>query len=112
MVELQSNLEELESAGIRVVAVSYDSQEILKKFAERAEIKFPLLSDEKSEAIKAFGVKNEDVRAGSRQEGIPHPGTFVIDGEGVIRAKLFVSVRKRHTSEQLLEAVKQLKSAN
>lgn len=91
-----------------MVAISYDSVETLKTFADRAKIEFPLLSDEESVAIKAFGILNEGVRAGSRQEGIPHPGTFVIDSNGLIRAKLFVSVRQRHTSDQLMHAVKRL----
>lgn len=70
-------------------------------------IKFPLLSDKKSEVIKKYGVLNEKARG--RQEGIPHPGTFLIDKKGVVRAKLFVGVYKRHSPKQLVDAAKKLK---
>lgn len=87
-----------------MVAVSYDSQEVLAKFSKRAEIGFPLLSDPESKVIDAFGVRNEKANEG-RTKGIPHPGTFLIDKDGKITAKLFYSIRKRHSPEELLNAV-------
>jgi peroxiredoxin len=99
-------MKEIVSADIQVVAVSYDSVAVLEKFAGSQNIKFPLLSDEKSEVIKAFGVLNED--AGGRSKGIPHPGTFVIDSKGIVQAKLPGTVRTRHTTDQLLEVAKEL----
>ena len=39
----------------------------------------------------------------NRDDGLPHPGTFVIDQNRVIRAKLqFEGYRKRHTSADLI----------
>ena len=36
---------------------------------------------------------------------MPHPGTFLLDGNGVIRAKLFLdNFRERHTTEALVNA--------
>lgn len=40
---------------------------------------------------------------------LPHPGTFVIDADGIIRAKLFHSVVKRHTPAELVKAAEQIK---
>jgi peroxiredoxin len=74
-------------------------------------IKFPLLSDPNSETIDAFQIRNREVKAGSRQDGIPHPGTFLVDSDGVVRAKLFYTVRKRHSSEELIEAAKASRQA-
>lgn len=91
-----------------MAAISYDSPAVLEDFAKRASITYPLLSDEDSEAIEAYGIKNDGVPEGSRQDGIPHPGTFLIDRTGVIRAKLFYSVRKRHTPTELLKAMRSL----
>ena len=108
MVQLQSKLKELNGAGIQVAAISYDSSELLADFAKRASIEFPLLSDKTSQAIEAYGIKNNDVRKGSRRDGIPHPGTFLIDRQGKVRAKLFYSVTKRHTPDELLEAMRSL----
>ncbi len=37
--------------------------------------------------------------------GIPHPGTYILDKEGVVRDKLFLErYQVRHTTEQLLKA--------
>lgn len=37
--------------------------------------------------------------------GIPHPGTYLIDKEGTVRAKLFLErYQERHSTEALVEA--------
>ena len=108
-MQLQKDLERINDAGIDVVAVSYDSVDILSEFAGQKEIKFPLLSDPKSIAIESYHIRNQEVKEGSRLDGIPHPGTFLVDSEGVIRAKLFYTVRKRHSSDELIEAAKQIR---
>lgn len=109
-MQLQKGQEKLEAAGVHVVGISYDSVEILKKFGEAQTIKFPLLSDPKSKTIDAYRLRNKRVRAGSRQDGVPYPATFVIDREGIVRAKLPGTTRKRHTTAELLEAVGKMKS--
>ena len=91
-----------------MVAVSYDSEDVLKKFAEKQEITFPLVSDAESKVIDKFGLRNEEVN-NPRLRGIPHPGTVIVDQKGVIRAKLFVEdYRKRHPPEAIMKAVKSL----
>ena len=109
-MKLQASLNDIKAANIQVVAVSYDSQETLKEFSAGAEIEFPLLADPTSAVIDAYGIRNHDVEAGSRQDGIPHPGTFVVDADGVIRAKLFYSVRHRHAPQELIDIVNGLKA--
>ena len=109
MVQLQAELNKIEAAGIQLVAISYDSAEDLKEFADKKKITFPLLSDVDSKTIDAFGVRNEKTEPGSRQDGIPHPGTFLVDKDGVVRAKLFYSVFKRHTPAELIEAAEKVK---
>ncbi len=90
-----------------MVAISYDSTEILKAFAGKREITFPLLSDEESRVIDAYMIRNKE--AGSRIEGVPHPGTILIDQKGIIRAKLgHEGYRKRHEPEELIKAAKAL----
>lgn len=103
MVQLQSDLKLLEDAGVRVVAVSYDSVDVLEKFAAERKITFPLLSDPESTAIKAYGILNKE--AAGPTAGIPYPGTFVVDSGGVIRAKLFLDGYKgRHATDALIKA--------
>ena len=97
----------MEEAGTQVIAISYDKVEVLSKFAEAKKIAFPLLSDPESNAIKAFGILNVDAKG--KAEGVPNPGTFVVDKEGMIRAKLIGNIFKRHTNEELLKAVEDVK---
>ena len=47
------------------------------------------------------------MRANAGVDGIPYPGTFIVDRSGVIRAKLFhEGYKERHVSEQIIEAAK------
>ena len=78
---------------------------MLKQFSDQAKITFPLLSDPGSQTIDAYHIRNEAAKG--RAEGIPNPGTFILDREGVIRAKLFLEgYRDRHTTEELVKAAK------
>ena len=92
-----------EQAGAQLVAVSYDAVDTLKAFSDKHQIIFPLLSDPGSKTIKAFGVYDTD--------GVPHPGSMLIDREGIVRTKLFqTGYKQRHTNEALLAAIRNLKS--
>jgi len=92
------------------VAISYDSVEVLNRFAAKQSITFPLLSDPESRTIEAYGIRNQEAK-GSRIDGVPHPGTFIIDADGVIVAKLFhEGYKKRHTGSEILGAVERLRS--
>ena len=107
-MQLQTDLKEIEATGVQVVAVSYDSADVLAGFAEKQKITFPLLSDAGSKTITAYGLLNKDAKG--KAEGIPYPGTMVIDREGVIRAKLFLDGYKdRATSEAIIKAAKEIK---
>lgn len=78
---------------------------MLKKFSDQAKITFPLLSDPGSQTIDAYHIRNEAAKA--KAQGIPNPGTFIVDRQGVIRAKLFLEgYRDRHTAEELVQAAK------
>jgi peroxiredoxin len=45
-------------------------------------------------------------------DGIPYPGTFIIDDQGVIRAKLFYDGYKtRHGAQEIIEAARDLDEA-
>jgi peroxiredoxin Q/BCP len=105
---LQRDLKSIEAAGVQLVGISYDSPEKLKKFCDQAKITFPLLSDPESQTIDAYHIRNEAAKG--KAVGVPNPGTFILDREGVIRAKLFLEgYRDRHTMEALIEAAKTIK---
>ncbi len=92
LVELQRVLPKLEEAGYRLYAVSYDTQEQLRNFADRQRISYPLLSDLGSVVIKRFGILNTLIspdEPGHRWYGIPYPGTYVTDESGAVTRKFF-----------------------
>lgn len=105
MVQLQSHIKELEAAGVQVVGISYDSVAVLKGFSDKRGITFPLLSDSGSKTIDAYHIRNKD--APERVQGIPEPGTFILDQKGIIRAKLFYEGYKtRHDSADIIRAAR------
>ena len=81
--------------------MSYDSVETLKKFADAHGITFPMLSDEGSKTITAWGILNRD--ATGRTAGIPYPGTFVLDPKNRIVSRAFEQAyTERDTAANIL----------
>ena len=102
-MELQSNLERIRAQGLGVAAISYDSVAVLKSFAERRGITFPMLSDPESKIIRDFGILNEQSQPGTMQYGIPYPGTYLVDTTGRVTAKYFEDdFTQRYTSGDIL----------
>ena len=58
-------------------------------FADQRGIEYPLLSDVGSEVIQRYDLLNRETEPGSRMDGIPYPGTFVLDGEGGVTDRFF-----------------------
>jgi len=109
LVELQQSLPEIKRRGLGLAAISYDSPAVLKSFADRKQIMFPLLSDPESKIIRAFGLLNETVPKGAFY-GIPYPGTYILDPKGVVVAKYFEDdYTQRFTASDIL--VKQFGAA-
>ena len=126
-MELQERIPELEAQGLGLVAISYDSQEVLAAFAERRDITFPLLSDVDSSVITEFGILNTVAEEGlgpnadnpaivadveryvsvfgaSRMiVGTPFPGTFIVDQTGRVTSRFFEDFyRERNTTASIM----------
>jgi AhpC/TSA family protein/cytochrome c biogenesis DsbD-like protein len=86
-VKLQGAKQRFEAQGIKLAAISYDSPAILKDFADRHKIEFPLLADPESKIIARYGVLNPE--AAGMMKGMALPGYFYMDANGVIREKYF-----------------------
>jgi len=106
LVQLTEISNQIEAIGINVVALTFDSVETLKTVQEDQDIQFPLLHDEEVTHVNAFGIRNLDYEPGHRIHGIPYPGIFLIDSNGVIKAK-FAEERyqDRPPFDDILEAV-------
>ena len=87
---MEQSRETLESNGLRIAAVSYDSPEVLADFAEKYKIGFPLLSDRDSLVIRSFGILNVNIAPGLRAHGVPHPVDYLVAPDGVVIRKYFV----------------------
>ena len=79
MGNLQAEMGRFEELGASVLAVSADTPWSHRAFAEQRGIEFPLLSDLEREVIDDYGVRHEG--------GFSRRAYFVIDREGVVRAK-------------------------
>jgi hypothetical protein len=84
-----------------VAAISYDTVEILKSFADRRKIEFPMLADPDSKTIRAYEVLNTE--AVGQYEGMARPGYFFIDTKGTIREKFFeTKYRQRFSGNNVI----------
>ena len=106
MIDLNKNREEFARRGVNLVALSYDSVDVLKAFADKQGIGYTLASDQDSKVIDAFGIRNKDHDKGTSGYGIPHPGIMVFDATCTLVAKYAEEgYRKRPPIEDVLAAV-------
>lgn len=103
-MELEDSLDKITESGLGVVAISYDSVEIIRHFSERmGGFRYSLLADSESEIIDAFGLRNTHVEKGHPWYGIAFPGTYIVDANGVVTEKFFSeSYRQRITADTIL----------
>lgn len=88
--------QKLTSAGIQVLGISYDSPESHRKFKEKYDLPFSLLSDETREIARAYGAYG-----GLFRKLGPRRYTFLVNEQGKI-IKIFTRVRvEEHASEVL-----------
>lgn len=105
---LQADLKKVEMSGVRVVGISNDAPATSAAAAAKLGLTFPLLSDEGSKVIAAYGVLNAEAKG--KAAGVAHPVVFIVDGQGVIRAKLGRDGYKdRPESAEIVAAVNSLK---
>jgi len=94
------------AAGVRLYALSYDEPDALADYAKAHDTTFTMLSDPDSEVIRSFGILNTLIPPDDHPwYGLPFPGSYVIDADGVIVAKFFEhNFAVRSGPEQLLAA--------
>ncbi len=103
-MELEQSFDGLTEAGLGVVAISYDSLDILRSFSDRhGGFRYSMLSDTNSEIIDAFGIRNVNHAEGQFGYGIPFPGTYIVDADGIVQAKFFIQPHnQRYTADTIL----------
>jgi peroxiredoxin len=108
-VELKALLTEEQEQTTQILALSVDAPEDLQRMVDKISADddwaptFPFLTDEGHRVIDRYGLLNTDDPRGRQ---IPHPGTFVIDREGVVRWRFVeVDYSLRPANEDILAAL-------
>ena len=94
LIDLNNGVAEMAKRGYRMAAISYDQPETQARFIAERQIKYPLLSDPKSEIIDRYGLRDPQYKEGSKAYGVPRPVIFILDRKGVIKAKLYEETYK------------------
>jgi thioredoxin-dependent peroxiredoxin len=84
-----------EEADIQVYGVSLDSPESHRRFREKNNLNFPLLTDEGGRAAEALGVLRENRKRANRV-------TFLLDPDGRI-ARVYPEVSPETHADQILQ---------
>jgi peroxiredoxin len=109
LIDVNGGAAEIEKRGYRIVALSYDGPEILKTFSVKRHIAFTFLSDPKSEVIDLYKLRDPQYAPGTRAYGVPRPIIFVLDQNGIIKAKLYEeSFKVRPPVTAVISALDQL----
>ena len=102
----RDSLARLNQARAKVFGISVDTFFTLKAFHDAQTLTFPLLSDFNKQAIRDYGVFNEDMIG---LKGIAKRAVFVIDKDGVIRYReVLEDARNEPDYEKALAAVARL----
>jgi AhpC/TSA family/Thiol:disulfide interchange protein DsbD, N-terminal len=102
-VQLDRKRQQFEKRGIKIAAVSFDPVAVLQNFAQRTGVKLTLLSDPQSKVIRAFGILNDSIPKDHQFYGIPYPGDYLIDQNGVVQSKFFEEkYADRYTAGEIL----------
>ena len=99
----RDGFQQLRNTGAAVFGVSADSVSSHRKFSEKFQLNFPLLSDESKAMIQAYGVWKEKSLYGRKYMGIERT-TVVINEDGTIR-KIFPKVKVNEHFTEVLQAL-------
>ena len=91
------------SAGVRVIGVSPDTVEAVKKFADKFDLGFTLLADADHAVAERFGTWAEKSMYGKKYMGVQR-ATFIVGPDGKI-AKAFPKVSPKQHDDLVLKAL-------
>lgn len=99
----QDHLGAILKKGAEVLGVSPDSPAKHARFSDKYNLRYPLLSDEEKEVLKAYGVWKQKVLFGHKYKGVER--TTVIVNEAGVVTHIFRKVRVRKHLEDVLAAL-------
>jgi thioredoxin-dependent peroxiredoxin len=102
----RDELTRFKNLNAEIIGISADSVKSHKKFSEKYNLPFTLLSDEEKQTVQDYGVWIEKNNYGRKYMGIERT-TFIIDGKGVVR-NVFRKVKVDDHNLEVEEALKQI----
>ena len=103
--EIRDNMNRLTSKAV-VMGVSADSIASHKKFQEKQNLNFILLSDTDHKLLEAFGTWAEKKMYGKLYMGIVR-STFIIDKQGLVK-KIWENVKVKGHVDEILQALDEI----
>ncbi|OPL17287.1 MAG: thioredoxin peroxidase [delta proteobacterium ML8_D] len=100
---MRDALPDLERIGVMAVGISPDPSDVQKKFDQKFNLGFPLLSDADHKIATAYGVWGEKKMYGKSFMGIIR-SAFLIDAEGNISASWY-KISPKNTVPELMKAL-------
>ena len=97
---LRDNYADLKENGYEVLGCSIDGTDSHKKFINKYDLPFSLISDEDKKVVNDYGVWGLKKFMGREYEGI-HRITFLIDADGIIEDIITKVKTKEHTLQIL-----------
>ncbi len=86
--DFRDSIGSLQAAGYTVLGISRDEPEKLRRFRERDQVSFTLLSDPDHAVHSAYGVWGDKMNYGKIIQGVIR-STFVLDEKGIITHALY-----------------------
>jgi len=112
LMDLNGGVAELEKRGYRLAGISYEPPAVDAEFIGKRGLKYPLLSDPKSEIIDRYKLRDPQYPPGNFAYGVPRPIIFILDKNGVIKAKLYEDTyTKRPPAKLVLETLDKIANA-
>jgi len=99
----RDNYQAYKDAGVEILGISPDEVKSHKKFSEKYELPFILLSDPEHQICEAYGVWGLKKSFGREYEGIKRT-TFIVGPKGNIK-HVFEKVKPADHSQEVLQAV-------
>lgn len=110
LVGLNDIADDIKAKGYNLVSLTYDKVEAQNKFVADKKLVFPLISDQESKVIDAFGIRDPQYTEGVAV-GVPYASIFVLSPEGeVLKKSVSSDYKLRPSNEEVMMFLNELES--
>jgi peroxiredoxin len=102
LIDLNGGLAQMKQRGYGLAGISYEPPAKNADFTAKRGIGYPLLSDPGSKIIDRYKLRDPQYKKGSLAYGVPRPIIFILDRNGVVKAKLYEDTYKKRPPAKLV----------